>query len=136
MSPSVVLVVFQSIIIPHNQVVLFCWLHCGNNSYLSHRFFWILRQKFPKKNKVRLSDMLNSYTQKNKYLNLSTTSFFTLKSDFEEKKLHQIKSYYFEKNKVRRADMQSFTDLCVTVQLYTQVSACCWPGRLQQQQHI
>ena len=31
--------------------------------------------------------------------------------------------------------MQSFTDLCVTVQLYTQVSACCWPGRLQQQQH-
>jgi len=27
MSPSVVVVVFQSIIIPYNQVVLFCWLH-------------------------------------------------------------------------------------------------------------
>ena len=26
--------------------------------------------------------------------------------------------------------MQSSTDLCVTVQLYTQVSACCWLGRL------
>ena len=24
--------------------------------------------------------------------------------------------------------MQSSTDLCVTVQLYTQVSACCWLG--------
>ena len=35
--------------------------------------------------------------------------------------------------------MQSSTDLCVTVQLYTQVSACCWLCRLvygwrQQQQ--
>ena len=35
------------------------------------------------------SDMLNSYTQKNKYLNSSTTSFFTFQSDFETK-LHQI----------------------------------------------
>ena len=26
--------------------------------------------------------------------------------------------------------MQSSTDLCVTVQLYTQVCACCWLGRL------
>ncbi len=26
--------------------------------------------------------------------------------------------------------MQSSTDLCVTVQLYTQVSACCWLGWL------
>ena len=26
--------------------------------------------------------------------------------------------------------MESSTDLCVTVQLYTQVSACCWLGRL------
>ena len=52
--------------------------------------------------------MFNSYTQKNKYLNSSTTSFFTFQSDFEK--------------------MQSSTDLCVTVQLYTQVSACCWLG--------
>ena len=29
------------------------------------------------------------------------------------------KSYYFENNKVRRSDMQSSTDLCVTVQLYS-----------------
>ena len=29
------------------------------------------------------------------------------------------KSYHFEKNKVRRLDMQISTDLCVTVQLYS-----------------
>ena len=40
------------------------------------------------------------------------------------------KSYYFEYKKVRRSDIQSSTDLCVTVQLYTQVSACCWLGWL------
>ena len=118
-------------------------------------YFWIPRQKLPKslyfeKNKVRRSDMLSSYTQKNKYLKLSMTSLFTLQSDYEnslkfntgfnEEPFHLFpkyfwilrlkfpNSFYFEKNKVRRSDMQSSTDLCVTVQLYTQVSACCWLG--------
>jgi hypothetical protein len=34
--------------------------------------------------KVRPSDMLSSYTQKNKYLKLSMTSLFTLQSDYEK----------------------------------------------------
>ena len=96
-------------------------------------------QKIPKScyfenYKVRRSDMLSSYKHKNKYLNSSTTSFFTLQSDFEEKKFgannrpfHLLPEYflipmqkipkycYFEKNKVKRSDMQSSTDLCMTV---------------------
>ena len=130
-----------------------------NNPSICSLNIWILRQKFPKslyfeKYKVRCSYMLSSYTQKNKYLNLPTTSLFDFQSDYE-KNSHQIllnftegpmnnpsicspniwilrqkfpKSLDFEKNKVRRSDMQSSTDLCVTVQLYTQVSACCWLG--------
>ena len=46
------------------------------------------------------------------------------------------KSLYFE---IAKLDAQicrvAFTDLCVTVQLYTQISACCWLGSKQQQQH-
>ena len=52
-------------------------------------YFWILRQKFPKffyfeKYKLRHSEILSSYTQKNKYLNLPTTSLFDFQSDYEK----------------------------------------------------
>ena len=63
------------------------------------RIFLDSETKFSKsyhfeKNEVRRSDMLNSYTHKNKYLNLSTSSVFPPQSDFE-KRLHQILRNFF-----------------------------------------